>query len=156
VATSTEYSEPGLVQLGGGTVICLIRDDDPETPRTIRQSTSADNGATWAAETYVTDGYGPMNPSLLESGAIIGPLRYANYYDASAPPCLLYSGDSGSSWQIGHEFERSPNLATPGAQMYGQFDQDGDGTIYAVYGDEEDDESASDVMFTKALRGNTT
>lgn len=152
IAQGTQYDEPGLVQLANDDIICLIRDDG-SSPRTIRYCISDDNGATWDVVTYAIDGGGPQVPMLLEGGLILAPMRYANIYNARAPEMVLTSPDSGTSWQCGHEFEKSPNDTGAGQPMYGQFVQDLDGSIYFVYGTETTENDSSDIMFTRAVRG---
>jgi hypothetical protein len=139
---SLNYTEPGLVLLANGDILCLIRDT---TSLVIKICTSDDSGATWGALTAGISGEGRCTPFLLSTGEIIDIQRNANN---SELPHLASSLDSGSSWQFGHLFEDSPNF-TSVRMVYGQIAQHGDGTLYCLYAVEPTGQALADVMFAK-------
>lgn len=152
ITQDTEYDEPGIVQLASGTIVALIRDDEPH-PRQIVYATSANNGQTWSGITYAVLGYGPLMPMITKDDDIIAHVRQPHFYGARSYACVLHMlGDDLDRVQKGHVFEFSPNDTGAGQPMYGQFAQDDTGTIYCVYGTETTEDGSSDIMFTKAPR----
>ena len=134
-------TEPGLVQLDNGDVVCLIRLGISDN---IQKAVSDDNGATWGARTTILSfAFGMQNPILLDNGVIAEIARM----DTALSAVLVTSLDSGDSWQIGYRFPDSPE----GAHMtYGGLDQDPDGTIYGFYSNEDSIGGAdSATMFVK-------
>ena len=146
------YDEPGVIQLSGGNVIGMWRDEG-STPRSIRYKVSADNGSTWGTSTYACLGYGPCMPFLTEDNDIIVHIRHPlTYYSRAWATVLHMLGTDLDRAQKGHIFELSPNDTGAGQPMYGQFVQDIDGTIYCAYGTETTENGSCDIMFAKAVR----
>lgn len=135
--------EPGLVLLDNGDIVALIRQDNNDS---IRYAKSTDSGATWATQAYATGGDGRCSPILLRGDGIIDIQRGRNAPSDTAQ--ILYSGDGGDTWQLGHYFELSPNF-TDLQMVYGQAVQADDGTVYVVYFMEDTGATIADVMFAK-------
>jgi hypothetical protein len=146
-----EYSEPGLVLLGNGDIVCLYR---YSTASAIMYgiSTSDDSGATWSAHAHLSESVsGLPTPMLLSTGEIISIGRDRG--DAGELRArVLVSEDSGVSWRQGKRFIHSPNSSASTQMVYGQAKQGAGGTIYAVYGDEWGAGlDTADIMFVKTI-----
>jgi hypothetical protein len=146
---TSNMTEPGLVQLAGGTIICLERFIGSPSPDNdvIYFKTSANNGATWSARGYALIGGGMQRPTLLSTGEIVAPVRSSgttNYTE------FLFGYKDGDLWQTGHQFGFGPNISESGAAMtYGQIAEGPDGILHLVYGSGDSTGDVSDIMYAK-------
>lgn len=89
---SREYYEPQIARLSSGTLLCLTRSSDAHTWRT----TSADNGATWAAPTDVLTASGRPDFVEIDRGLLLLFVRVDD--SADDYPRWTYSTDEGLTW----------------------------------------------------------
>lgn len=89
---SQDYSEPNLVLLSGGNILCMIRMDTGTDM--IYRSISTDNGVTWGAVASCFVGSGAPHTIQLASGTLI--ICYRSNTNARA--VLRTSDDVGVTW----------------------------------------------------------
>jgi hypothetical protein len=85
-----QWTEPNLVVLSGGEVVCLIRQN--ASPRHIFVSRSDDGGASWSAPSQAFEGNG--RPAVIEAadGCVVA------YRSPAGHTACRYSFDMGSTW----------------------------------------------------------
>lgn len=86
-----DYSEPNLLLLSGGNILCLIRTG----AATIFKTVSTDSGDTWAAAALTFAGTGAPHVIQITGGDLVCCYRSAA---AGAKTAVRTSADSGANW----------------------------------------------------------
>lgn len=120
-STSGGWAEPQIIRLPDDSLFVLIRDSDADE---IWQSSSTDNGETWATETFSFDGAGKPAQALLDSGALLCVYRPAPNTDTAYRV----------SWDWGVTWSSATTLDTSGTNNEYATILPRDGGAYVVYG----------------------
>ena len=115
-----QWTEPNLVVLSTGSVLCLIRQN--ATPRSIYVSTSDDAGVSWSDPAPVFEGNG--RPAIIEpeEGCLV-----TMYRSPSGQTVCRVSVTQGRTW--GHEIL----VDDTGVYDYAQMARSPEGPIYCAY-----------------------
>lgn len=141
-ADSRSYNETGLVWLGDGNILAVIRQDN--ATRNWWTATSADNGANWSTPTQIiADAAGWPKPYRLPDGRIVA--VYRDHLAAGKPGQIVVSYDDGATWD---ECAALPTVADQYA--YSQADVL-DGRLYIVHSVEDGDPPASVYITSAAI-----
>lgn len=98
---SKDYSEPNIVRLANGSLLCLIRMDTGTD--TIHQSISTDGGSTWSAPAAAFAGSGAPHVIQLASGKLVCCYRSST----GSKPVLRTSIDNGATWSSEYLIDNS-------------------------------------------------
>lgn len=118
---SKDYSEPNLLLLAGGNVICLIRTGTNAIYRTV----STDSGATWSAAASVIAGTGAPHVIQLTNGKLLCCYRS----NTNSRTAMRTSADSGATWTNEFIFDTSTYVG----MMYACPIQNAAGNVAVAY-----------------------